>query len=154
MTTSTATDDLLGAWRKARNAADAQHRRMMEDADKIYALWLEAQKDAAERGAALPTATWEDRLAALQALSDASLRMRKPGDWYVSMSQTSISDGFMLSSGAGNGSTPAEAVEDIWQRYTNLPEGQVIAIGYPPERTNAVWDGTGWKTWTPEPLAE
>lgn len=145
----TATDDLLTAWRKARKTADDLHRRALDDADKIYKLWLDAQKDDAVRGAVLASATWEDRLAALQALSEATLHMRKPGDWYVSMKSTSVSNGFILSSGAGNGATPEEAVEDIWQRYTNLAEGEVIAVGYGEERTHALWVGDGWKTWTP-----
>lgn len=69
--------------------------------------------------------TWEQKLASLRVLTDTVLRMRKPGDWYVSASGRDISgDGLygMLRGVYGNGSTPGDAVEDDYQEYYVVKE--------------------------------
>lgn len=141
-------DSLLAAWREARENARRYYDRAMEDADKIYAQYLEAQRAAASREAALSTATWEQRLAALQALTECSLRMREPGNWYVETS-LEIGDGSILSSAYGNGKTPQEAVEKTWTNVTRLRDDQYLALRREGDRLNAVWDGDAWKTWKP-----
>jgi hypothetical protein len=89
--------------------------------------------------------TWEQKLAALQALCDTSLRMRKPGDWYVSATGRGIG-GDGLSRGAyGNGKTPQEAVEDDWRQIVeHLPSDRyVIARSYSIEK-RVRWNGFMW----------
>lgn len=147
---TTASQQFLDAWRSARDAADRLHREALAEADKLYEHWLAAQRNEATRGAALDTASWQDRLAAMQVLADASVRMRKPGDWYVQQG-ISVSNGVILSGYYGNGSTPEAAVEDHWRIYTRLDEGTWIAVKDGDDRMNAVWDGDAWKTWKPEP---
>lgn len=69
--------------------------------------------------------TWEEKLAALNSLSQCSLRMRKPGDWYVSWHAET--GGTMVSCDFGNGRTPEEAVNAHWDLYvTNLPSDRHI----------------------------
>lgn len=148
-TTPKLSDALLKAWRTARNSADEQHRKAMQDADELYEQWLAAQQAEAARGAALPTATWEDRFAALQVLGEASVRMRKPGDWYVDQ-RVGVSNGAIVRSSYGNGATPQEAVEDHWLIYSAVGGNEWIASGSGDDRINAVWDGDAWKTWKPE----
>jgi hypothetical protein len=154
MTTASSTDQLLEAWRTARREAEDAHRRAMADADKLYQAWLTAQQDAAVRSAALTTATWEDRLGAMKVLGDVTLHMRKPGDWYASHSNVGISNGAIVSSGAGNGRTPEEAVNDLWRGLTQISDGEWIAVGHGDNRINAVWDGDAWKTWKPQRVSE
>ena len=63
--------------------------------------------------------TWEQKLAALNALSECSLKMRKPGDWYVSQSvevKQTEGDGVLV--GSYGGTTPQEAVEEHWNALT------------------------------------
>lgn len=89
---------------------------------------------------------WEQKLAAIQALGDTSLRMRKPGDWYVSSTRMEIGGDGMLSGEYGNGRTPEEAVEEHWRIYTNLPPGKFIVIGaYTDKRRQVRWNGYMWE---------
>jgi hypothetical protein len=39
--------------------------------------------------------TWEEKLQACQALCDHTLRMRFPGNWYVSASDLNVKEGSM-----------------------------------------------------------
>ena len=142
-------DTLLTAWREARENARKFYDRAMEDADRLYQQWLDSQRAAATRSAALSTATWEDRLAAMQALTECSLRMRSPGNWYVETS-VEIGDGAILSSAYGNGETPEQAVEQTWKNVTTLRDDQYLAVRRHGERLNAMWDGDAWKTWKPQ----
>lgn len=57
---------------------------------------------------------WEQKLAALNAITECSLKMRKPGDWYVSQA-VELAEGGLLVSAYGNGSTPERAVLDHWR---------------------------------------
>jgi|ERR1700743_251330 len=80
---------------------------------------------------------WETKLAALNALSECELKMRKPGDWYVSQS-IEIKDKSVLKSVCGNGVTPAKAVEDHWTQATEPASHEyVIARHY--------WEGEVYK---------
>lgn len=92
--------------------------------------------------------TWEEKLAALKALTPTHLEMRKPGDWYVSAYgreiQTYVS--CTLLSDYGNGASPEEAVEDDWQRMTKLPPGGYIVLhATTDKRRHVVWNGYMWE---------
>lgn len=75
---------------------------------------------------------WEQKLLALQAIAFAlgcSLKMRSPGDWYVSLDGIDIKKGNMLIGAYGNGSNPEEAVNATWDRYvTNISAEECVAI--------------------------
>ena len=91
--------------------------------------------------------TWEQKLEALQCLGDVCLRMRKPGDWYVSASGREIGGDGCLVGEFGNGTTPEEAVEDEWMRYvTELPLGRYIVLGaFSDNRRHVRWNGFMWQ---------
>ena len=86
--------------------------------------------------------TWEEKLDALSALGDCNIKMRKPGDWYVSQS-TEIGGNGMLEGDYGNGKTPIEAIEDHWSKLVdNLPSDRHIRA-YDNKRYR--WSGYMWK---------
>lgn len=78
---------------------------------------------------------WEVKLKALNALSECSLKMRGPGDWYVSQN-VEIKDKHVLKGDYGNGLDPESAVEDHWKRLTEdlQPHEYLVAREY--------WDGS------------
>lgn len=93
--------------------------------------------------------TWEQKLAAFQAISDHSLRMRKPGDWYVDATRLEIKespDSSVLVGTYGNGATPAAAVEDHWRKYvTDLaPGAYIVANAFREDRKHYRWNGFMW----------
>ena len=53
---------------------------------------------------------WEQMFAAINALAPASLKMREPGNWWVSQSGVEIGDGVTLVSPSGRGTDPESAV--------------------------------------------
>lgn len=89
--------------------------------------------------------SWEEKLSAFQALSDTSLRMRKPGDWYVS-AHVEVKNRSMLEGRFGNGRSPQEAVENHWDKLTNLAPHEYIIVDAMRESRRAVcWNGFMWK---------
>jgi hypothetical protein len=91
--------------------------------------------------------TWEEKFEALQALSkDISLKMRFPGNWYVSQTSVERKRGGFLGGGVGNGKTPQEAVEDDWKNKTELESGEYLVIdAYKPTRRAVEWNGFMWQ---------
>lgn len=89
--------------------------------------------------------TWEQKLAALQAIADTSLRMRNPGDWYVSAVGRSIGGNGLLHGKYGNGKTPQEAVEDDWRQLAEmLPDDRYIVVERSGARKQFIWNGFMW----------
>lgn len=89
---------------------------------------------------------WEQTVQALQALAEVSLRMRKPGDWYVN-ARIEVKSGSMLVGGAGTGRTPEQAVLAEWNRLvTDLKDGEYLVINAGNEERRAVrWNGFMWQ---------
>lgn len=88
--------------------------------------------------------TWEEKLSALQCVAETALRMRKPGDWYVSM-RAGIGGGGMIRGEFGNGKTPEEAVNAHWDAYvTHLPSDRYVVTG-PEDNTRVRWAGYMWR---------
>jgi hypothetical protein len=92
---------------------------------------------------------WEQKLDAIQSLAgsfDVSLKMRGPGNWYVHTGLEVGGDG-MLASVAGNGTTPEEAVNDIWRKYTDdMKPGRFIVVdSMGKARRQVRWNGFTWK---------
>lgn len=90
--------------------------------------------------------TWEEKFSACQALCDHSLRMRKPGDWYVSQVGAEISNGSVLIGGCVIGaSTPQEAVEQHWEWLTRpKPDEWLVLDAHRPTRQALAWNGFMW----------
>jgi hypothetical protein len=91
--------------------------------------------------------TWEEKFAAIQALArEASLKMRKPGDWYVEAVGVEISEGCLLVGSYGNGRTPQEAVEDHWIKWTQLTGKQthLVKNAMRDDRQTYRWNGYMW----------
>lgn len=92
--------------------------------------------------------TWEEKLSACQALAECSLRMRKPGDWYVSH-LVEVVNGPMLQSRYGNGGTPQDAVEDHWTQLTELKAHECLVVNSMTDQRREVrWNGYMWMNWT------
>lgn len=88
---------------------------------------------------------WEQKLYALNALAEAKLLMRKPGDWYVSQS-AEIKNGAVLEGSYGNVASPEEAVEDHWETLTRLAPGQYIVVrAFRDDRKAVRWNGFMWE---------
>lgn len=87
---------------------------------------------------------WQQKLAALNALSECSLKMRKPGDWYVSQRVT-VKRGSVLVGEYGNGVTPEEAVNDHWNQLAeDLPRGEYLVADLSGSRKAVRWNGFMW----------
>jgi hypothetical protein len=92
--------------------------------------------------------TWEQKLAACQALGECHLMMRKPGDWYVSQ-RVSVKeregDGVIVGR-YGNGATPEEAAEDHFNELTaKTPLAYVVIDEMRPARRHVRWNGFMWE---------
>ena len=88
--------------------------------------------------------TWEEKLVALQCLCDCSLRMREPGNWYVSMTSCSIIDRNICKCPSGNGSEPRLAVEDGFGKLTEVKFPQYIKARLCSVERNVRWGGFMW----------
>lgn len=82
--------------------------------------------------------------AALDALAEIEVKIRKPGDWYVSQN-VEIKDGSMLRSVCGSGSTPQEAIENHWHDVTDdLGPRYLVVHACGNDRRAVRWNGFMW----------
>lgn len=91
--------------------------------------------------------TWEQKLAALKALGETSLKMRKPGDWYVEQIGVEVKevDGNGVIGGRhGDGRTPEEAVNNHWIELTEREPLAYVRIKHLGERQHVKWNGFMW----------
>ena len=94
--------------------------------------------------------SWQRQFEALKCLGDACLRMREPGNWYVSQDSVNIARRNGVRSGAfGNGETPEKAVQDHWRKYT----AEDTVIEYRDLETSTMryvsWNGFMWASVSP-----
>jgi len=90
---------------------------------------------------------WEEKLQAIRSLdSEVLLRMYAPGDWGVFTGIEIGGDG-ILTGAFGKGTTPEEAVLDLWRLIvTELKPGAVLVIrAYSPNRREVRWNGFMWE---------
>jgi len=92
--------------------------------------------------------TWEEKLSALQLLCDTSLRMRKPGDWYIESQMSVIEKDHpnLLVGRYGEGTTPKEALLDHWEQVILGPDVECIVVHGNTDRERRVrWNGFMWQ---------
>lgn len=100
---------------------------------------------------------YEQKMYALQALAEISVRMRKPGDWYVNQ-DVSVKDDHVLISSYGNGLTPEEAIDDHWDEIAMKTSASkpIVVIRHTDEgteRKHYFWNGFMWCDCTPKQAA-
>lgn len=100
---------------------------------------------------------YEQKFAALNALAECSLKMRKPGDWYV-LQRSELKDGGMLIGSYGNGSTPEDAIEDHWNKLAmgSSATKPIVTFrhdGNGDQRFHHYWNGFMWVDCTPRASA-
>lgn len=89
--------------------------------------------------------TYEQKFAALGAISfNPALHMRKPGDWYVSLSGVERKEGGCLSSGCVSEATPEMAVESKWAWAIN-PNHYLVINAMRDNRRAVRWNGFMWE---------
>ena len=86
---------------------------------------------------------WEQKLSALQAIADTCLRMRVPGNWYVSATGRDVSERGMLVGKYGNGPTPESAVEADWNSIAESRATIILNAGRS-DRRAVQWNGFMW----------
>lgn len=90
--------------------------------------------------------TTDEKMYALKALGDPTIRMRAPGDWCCSVRAEIGGDG-VLRGRHGNGATPQAAIEDAFQQFTQPPPGlHVVIDALRPSRRAVRWTGFMWET--------
>ena len=88
---------------------------------------------------------WQQKAAALDALAEIEVRIRKAGDWYVHQ-DVWVKDGCVMHGIYGNGETPEEAIIDHWKvlvEDVNFPR-YLIARQGSDRRRAVVWNGFMW----------
>ncbi len=91
--------------------------------------------------------TWEQKFAALCSIADTSLKMRKPGDWYVSANgrEISINNGYFLSGEYGEGKSPQEAIENDFKKLAENQPRVVLHAFSGTNRREVFWNGFMWQ---------
>lgn len=88
---------------------------------------------------------WEYKLQALNAIADCHLIMRKPGDWYVSAEMSIKKDGGCTLVGEfGNGNSPQSAVDQHWDKYSELDSDHFVVAKKYGKRVAVRWNGFMW----------
>jgi len=86
---------------------------------------------------------WEQKFQALMAICpEVSLKMRKPGDWFVSIPWVSRREGSVLSSGCDSAKSPEEAVAQRFEWATNPKFYLVTTVNSC--RRAVKWNGFMW----------
>lgn len=86
---------------------------------------------------------YEQKLQALNAIAECSVKMRKPGDWYVCQG-VEIKRGGCLVGEYGNGRTPIEAILNHWKTLTEIPSDEYLVIYKSGTRRAFKWIGFMW----------
>ena len=93
---------------------------------------------------------WEEKLDAIQHLGETVLRMRAPGDWYVSQSgvESTARGSAVLRGEYGDGTSPEAAVLHHWNVLT-VHDGNtsylVLNATDETKRRHVYWNGFMWK---------
>lgn len=92
---------------------------------------------------------WQQKFDALGAIgTEISVRMRKPGDWYVDhrgVDTKETPDSCCLVGRYGNGSTPEEAIENHWRRLTEEQPLAYLWVSEFGKNRKVRWNGYMWR---------
>ena len=88
---------------------------------------------------------WQQKAAALNALSPIKILMRGYRDWYVSQS-VEVKGESVLTGAFGNGETPEIAIENHWEQLVDdlTPSQYLVVNAYQPDRQAVLWNGFMW----------
>lgn len=92
--------------------------------------------------------TYEQKMEAMNALNGSvMISMRKPGDWFCSITGVEIGNGKLLSSEYGNGTSPESAIENLWTILTELEDNEYLVLNAMVRdlRRHVRWNGFMWK---------
>lgn len=89
---------------------------------------------------------FQQKAAALKALSEISVRIRGENNWYVNQN-VEVKAGGMLEGRYGNGETPESAIEDHWRALVEdlKPEEYLVIHAYGGKRRAVKWNGFMWE---------
>jgi hypothetical protein len=76
-----------------------------------------------------------------------SVKMRKPGDWFVSQPGVSVKEGGCLAGSYGNGVTPQDAVQNHWKVLVediDQSEKYLVLLPLGGQRRAVKWAGFMW----------
>ena len=91
----------------------------------------------------MPDLTWEQKYEILEALCPLTLKMRHPGNWYVSSSGRGVQEGSIIRYTYGEGETPQAAVEKDYVLYVS--QRPVVYVSRSAEKPNYYrWNGYMW----------
>jgi len=89
--------------------------------------------------------TWEQKFRALNALSEAVVKLDVNNKWFVSHSYVERKEGGCLATGGGaHADTVDKAVESYWAWLT-CPSYQIIVRAYTQQRRTVRWNGFMWE---------
>ena len=92
--------------------------------------------------------TWEQKLAALNALSAdrCMMTMLQPGVWSLRVPRAELKQGGILGSLSATGASPEAVVEAVWRRATVPPKGAYVVLNAMGEnkRRAVAWNGYMW----------
>lgn len=90
--------------------------------------------------------TTQQKWEAISALNEqAYLERKKDGKYFVHPYVEIGGDGFLRSI-CGFGKTEKQAIDEVWDSLTLIPENYYIAVGgYSEKRRNYRWNGFMWK---------
>lgn len=92
--------------------------------------------------------TWQQKAAALNALSELQLRIDVNNQWFVHHVRVEIGDGHIRKSIAGRGCTPEEAINDQWRHNVtelDLNGKYLVVNAMGQNRRHVRWNGFMWQ---------
>lgn len=91
---------------------------------------------------------WEQKVTAMQCIGEVSLKMRAPGNWYVSITGVERVEEHVLSGGFVAAGSPEAAVNEKWVWLTC--DKYHLSISPRGHRSLVRWNGFMWEHVEPE----
>lgn len=85
---------------------------------------------------------WQQKAEAMSSLSELSVHIREPGNWYARLPRVEIKEGIVLTSACGNGNCPEAAVENLWDQ---VAAGQTVVVSAMSNRRVVRWNKYMWQ---------
>lgn len=88
----------------------------------------------------------EQKLMAMKALTSVVVSWSEGIQQFVVSPDVEICDGHVLKGVAGYGELRVDAVDDAWEKLTNIKPTETLVIdGWKPSRREYFWNGFMWK---------